>query len=62
MHGFQTWGCQEYVRGFEGIVGQGRNTLGKSEYTRAGYTRAVIIKSEYAKVKAVISRMELQII
>ena len=41
---------------FKGVVGQGCNTLGKSEYTKAGYIRVVIVESKYAKVKAVITK------
>jgi len=56
---------------FKGAVGQGLNTLGESEYARAGRAgavmveskyaevRAVIIKSKYTKVKVVILRIEL---
>ena len=74
MRGFSTWGCQEYVRGFKGVVGQGLNTLGESEYARAGYVRAVMVESEYARegyaraviVKSVtsiaMSRVELQML
>ena len=41
---------------FKGVVGQGCNTLGKSEYTKAGYTRVVIVESKYTKVKVVITK------
>ena len=41
---------------FKGAVGQGLDTLGKSEYTRAGYARAVIVESKYTKVKVVITK------
>ena len=44
---------------FKGVVGQGCNTLGKSEYTKAGYTKAVIVESKYTKVKVVILGIEL---
>ena len=39
---------------FKGVVGQGCNTLGKSKYTKVGYTRAVIVESKYTKAKVVI--------
>ena len=41
---------------FKGIVGQGYKTLGKSEYTKAGYIRVVIVESKYTKVKVVITK------
>ena len=37
-------------------MGQGLDTLGKSEYAKAGYTRVVIVESKYTKVKAVITK------
>ena len=39
-------------------MGQGLDTLGKSEYAKAGYARAVIVESEYAEVRAVITKSE----
>ena len=34
---------------FKGVVGQGCNTLGKSEYARAGRAGAVIVVSKYTR-------------
>ena len=56
MRGFLILGVLGILWVFKGAVGQGLDTLGKSEYTRAGYTRAVIVESKYAKVKAVITK------
>ena len=36
---------------FRSIIGQGYNTLGKSEYTRAEYTGVVIVESKYIKIE-----------
>ena len=56
---------------FKGAVGQGCNTLGKSEYARAGRAGVVIVESKYTRVRyigvviiksitnIVISRVEL---
>ena len=44
---------------FKGVVGQGCNTLGESEYTKVEYIRVVIVESKYTKVKVVMSRIEL---
>ena len=41
---------------FKGVVGQGLNILSKSKYTKVGYTRVVIVKSKYTKVRVVITK------
>ena len=59
MRKFSILGVLGILCTFKGAVGQRYDTLGKSECAKAGYARAVIVESEYAKVKAVMSRMEL---
>ena len=58
MRGFSILGVPGILCTFKGAVGQGCDALGKSEYAKAGYARAVIVESEYAKVKAVITKSE----
>ena len=41
---------------FKGVVGQELDTLGKSKYTKAGYTRVVIVESKYTEVRVVITK------
>ena len=43
---------------FKGVVGQRLDILSKSKYTKAGYTRVVIVESKYTKVKAVITKFK----
>ena len=56
MRGFSILGVLGILWVFKGAVGQGLDTLGKSEYARAGYARAVIVESKYAKIKVVITK------
>ena len=56
MYRFLILGVLGILYTFKSIVGQGCNTLGESEYTKAGYTRVVIVESKYTKVKVIITK------
>ena len=56
MYRFLILGVLGILCVFKSIVGQGLNTLGKSKYTKVGYTRVVIVESKYTKVRVVITK------
>ena len=56
MYRFLILGVLGILYIFKGVVGQGCNTLGESEYTKVGYTRVVIVEAKYTKVKVIITR------